>query len=118
MRRYFRKHDIICRAATTLENGLMLATTIKPVAVLVAGTQMRSDELATLLEDLEDLIEAPTMALVSSPQAARLAQLKMTTPTLRYPVSPGEIRRTLGTLLFGEATEPSPQQEELKETEA
>jgi hypothetical protein len=61
LRRYFRKHDIVRRAATTTENALVLASTIKPVAILVAGTQMHSEDLATLLEDLEDISEAPTL---------------------------------------------------------
>lgn len=101
LRRYFGKHDITCKAAPTIEIALSLTTTIKPVAVVVAGTQMQSEELATLLEDLQDLTDAPTLALTSKPQAARLAQLGLPTRTLIYPVSPGEIRRTLGSMLFG-----------------
>lgn len=103
LRRYFRKHDIVCRAATTTENALTLASTIRPVAILVAGTQMQSEELATLLEDLEDISDAPTLALTSERQANRLAALGLPTQTMQYPLSPGEVRRTLGQMLFGEA---------------
>lgn len=112
LRRYFRKHDIVCRAATTAENALVLATTIKPVAVLVAGTQMQSEELATLLEDLEDLIDVPTLTIASRLQATRLAKLGLSTHTLLYPVSPGEIRSTLGQLLFGDNQSAQPTDEE------
>lgn len=101
LRRYFRKHDIVCRAATTTENALTLASTIKPVAILVAGTQMQSEELATLVEDLEDINNAPILALTSELQASRLATLGLSVRTMQYPMSPGEVRRTLGDLLFG-----------------
>ncbi len=104
LRRYFRKHDIVCRAATTTENALTLASTIRPVATLVAGTQMNSEQLATLLEDLEDISDAPTLALTSELQASRLATMGLRTRTIQYPMSPADIRRTLGEMLFGDTS--------------
>ncbi|MEZ6127300.1 MAG: HTTM domain-containing protein [Planctomycetaceae bacterium] len=103
LRRFFRDLDVLCRAAATTANVLTLATKIKPVAVVVAGTQLSTESLITLLEDLEDVSSAPTLALVSELQASQLTMLGFSTRLLTYPVSPGRIHQELQQMLFGDA---------------
>ena len=107
LRRYFRQHDILCRAATTCENALTLTATIRPAAVLVAGTQMQAEDLATLLEDLEDISEAPILILASELQARYLAEIGLSAHTLLYPMSPRDIRHALHRMQFGDIGAPA-----------
>ena len=116
LRRYFRQHDIVCRAATTAENGLTLATSLNPVAVLVAGTRMKSEELATLLEDLEDVCSVPTLALTSNTQARQLSGLGLSARFLLYPVSPKQVRAELADMLFGCGADRHEQHEPVDQT--
>jgi len=103
LRCFFRKHDVLCRVAATTSNVLTLAVKIKPVAVVVAGTQLSTENLITLLEDLEDVCPAPTLALVSDVQARQLTMLGFSTRLLTYPMGPGQIHEELKYMLFGDA---------------
>jgi hypothetical protein len=107
LRRYFRDQDILCRAATTTSNGLTLAAKIKPAAMVIAGTQLSPDHLLTLLEDLEDMADVPTLVLASRMQAQYLQDMGMRSlRMLVYPMSPAKIRRELMRMLFAPAAPP------------
>lgn len=102
LRQYFRLYDIPCRAVSSAENALSIATQQKPCAVIVSGILMSSDELATLVEDLVDLSEFPVIALLSPLQHRRLAHLSQVARVLHYPTSPENIRAALQSVMFGE----------------
>lgn len=107
LRRYFRDQDILCRAATTTSNGLTLAAKIKPAAMVIAGTQLSPDNLLTLLEDLEDMADVPTLVLASRMQAQYLQDMGMSSlRMLVYPMSPAKIRRELMRMLFAPTAPP------------
>lgn len=119
LRRYFRDQDILCRAATTTSNGLTLATKIKPAAMVIAGTHLSPDNLLTLLEDLEDMANMPTLVLASRMQAQYLQDMGMTSlRMLVYPMSPAKIRRELMRMLFAPNAPPVSTQHDADESAA
>lgn len=65
LRAYYRNHDVPCRSAATPEAALNLATAIQPASVLVMASELTSEQLIVLLEDLRDLTDAPILCVVS-----------------------------------------------------
>ncbi|MEZ6125920.1 MAG: HTTM domain-containing protein [Planctomycetaceae bacterium] len=104
LRKYFREVDIVCRAASSADAALTLAMSMKPMAVVVAGTLMKPDELVTVLDDLNDITTAPMIALTTDSQSLKVAEDCTGVHLLHYPVSPVEIRETLQKILFGDGS--------------
>lgn len=103
LRRYFRKHDIPCKAATNSETAFAIVSQMKPVAIVISGSRFQSAQLETLIDDLDDAAEVPILAVVSTSQRKRLQKMETPARLLQYPSTPREIRVELSDLLFGEA---------------
>lgn len=101
LRRYFRGHDIPCKAADNAETAFAIVSKLKPVAIVVSGSRFKAAELATLIEDLADAADVPILAVVSRAQQRCFEELNLPARFLQYPSSPREIRIELSDLLFG-----------------
>ena len=102
-RTYLRRHDIPCRAATSAENALSIVRQMKPAAILVSCSCLTPDEIITLLNDLNDMVEAPILALLTLPQIKQVSNEKITAHVLQYPASLRQIRAELTGILLEEA---------------
>ena len=102
-RTYLRRHDIPCRAATSPENALSVVRQMKPAAILVSCSCLTPDEIITLLNDLNDMVEAPILALLTLPQIKQVSNEQISAHVLQYPASLRQIRAELTSILLEEA---------------
>ncbi|MCA9050860.1 MAG: hypothetical protein KDA89_19115 [Planctomycetaceae bacterium] len=102
-RTYLRRHDIPCRAATSPETALSIVRQMKPAAILVSCSCLTPDEIVTLLNDLNDMVEAPVLALLTLPQIKQVSNEQITAHVLQYPASLRQVRAELTAILLEEA---------------
>ncbi|MEQ9410604.1 MAG: HTTM domain-containing protein [Fuerstiella sp.] len=101
-RTYLRRHDIPCRAAISAENALSVVLNMKPAAVLLSGSCMNPEEIITLVDDLNDMVDAPILALLTMSQIKLLRNDPLSAHVLQYPASLRQIREELTTILMEE----------------
>lgn len=101
-RTYLRRHDIPCRAATSTENAVSVVVNMKPAAVLLSGSCLNPEEIITLVDDLNDMVEAPVLALLTLSQIKLLSNDPLSAHILQYPASLREIREALTGILLEE----------------
>ena len=106
LRRYFRRHDIPCKAAPNPETAFSMIAESKPVAIVLSGSRFRATQLGTLVEDLADAADVPILAIASARQQQVIPNEAGYPATLLLPpTSPREIRAALNRLMF-ESSEP------------
>lgn len=101
-RTYLRRHDIPCRAAISAENAVSVVLGMKPAAVLISGSCMNPEEIITLVDDLNDMVDAPILALLTEPQIKLLSNDPLSAHVLQYPASLRHIRAELTRILIEE----------------
>lgn len=101
-RTYLRRHDIPCRAAISPENALAVILEMKPSAVMISGSGLNPEEIITLIDDINDMIEAPILALLTESQIKLLANDLLSAHVLQYPASLRQIRSDLTRILVEE----------------
>lgn len=95
LRGYFRNHDVPCRSVATVDAALSMATSHPPAAVLVMASELNSDQLVVLLEDLQDLTTAPIVAVVSQALMADVQDRRSTVSYVLAPLTLKEIHEEL-----------------------
>lgn len=95
LRAYFRNHDVPCRSVATVEAALAMTASHPPAAILVMASELNSDQLVVLLEDLEDLTTAPILAVVSEKLMTDVQNRRSSVSYLLAPVSLKEIHEEL-----------------------
>lgn len=101
-RTYLRRHDIPCRAAISAENAVAVVLGMKPAAVLISGSGMNPEEIITLVDDLNDMVDAPVLTLLTEPQINLLRNDPLSSHVLQYPASLRHIRTELTRILTEE----------------
>ena len=101
-RTYLRRHDIPCRAAISAENAVAVILEMKPAAVLISGSCMNPEEIITLIDDINDMVDAPVLALLTESQIKLLSNDPLSAHVLQYPASLRQIREELTSILFHE----------------
>lgn len=101
-RTYLRRHDIPCRAAISAENAVSVILEMKPAAVLISGSCMNPEEIITLIDDINDMVDAPVLALLTESQIKLLSNDPLSAHVLQYPASLRQIREELNVILFHE----------------
>ena len=101
-RTYLRRHDIPCRAAVSAENAVSVVLNMKPAAVLISGSMMNPEEIITLVDDLNDMVDAPILVLLTGSQIKLLSNDPLAAHVLQYPASLRQVRSELTTILLGE----------------
>ena len=101
-RTYLRRHDIPCRAAISAENAVQTVLSMKPAAVLLSGSCMNPEEIITLVDDLNDMVDAPVLALLTLSQINLLSNDPLSAHVLQYPASLRQIRESLTNILLEE----------------
>ena len=90
-RTYLRRHDIPCRAAISAENAVTTVLSMKPAAVLLSGSCMNPEEIITLVDDINDMVDAPIPALLTLSQIKLLSDDPLSAHVLQYPAAPARI---------------------------
>ena len=101
-RTYLRRHDIPCRAAISAENAVSVVLEMKPAAVLISGSGMNPEEIITLVDDLNDMVDAPVLTLLTGSQIKLLSNDHLSSHVLQYPASLRHIRTELTRILMEE----------------
>lgn len=101
-RTYFRRHDIPCRAAISAENALSVVLGMKPAAVVISGSCMNPEEIITLVDDINDMVDAPILALLTLSQIKLLRNDPLSAHVMQYPASLRQIREELTSILMEE----------------
>lgn len=101
-RTYLRRHDIPCRAAISAENAVAVVLGMKPAVVLISGSGMNPEEIITLVDDLNDMVDAPVLTLLTEPQINLLRNDPLSAHVLQYPASLRHIRTELTRILTEE----------------
>jgi len=101
-RTYLRKHDIPCRAAMSAENAVSIVLNMKPAAVLLSGSCMNPEEILTLIDDINDMVDAPVLALLTVSQINHLSNDALSAHVLQYPASLRQVREELSLILMEE----------------
>ncbi len=101
-RTYLRRHDIPCRAAMSAENAVSIVLNMKPAAVLLSGSCMNPEEILTLIDDINDMVDAPILALLTLSQIKLLSNDALSAHVLQYPASLRQVREELTLILMEE----------------
>ncbi|MEZ6132558.1 MAG: hypothetical protein R3C59_28160 [Planctomycetaceae bacterium] len=101
-RTYLRRHDIPCRAAISAENAVSIVLEMKPAVVLISGSGMNPEEILTLVDDLNDMVDAPILTLLTESQIKLLSNDPLNSHVLQYPASLRHIRSELSRILVEE----------------
>ncbi|MEZ6122922.1 MAG: hypothetical protein R3C49_07070 [Planctomycetaceae bacterium] len=101
-RTYLRRHDIPCRAAISADNAVNVVLEMKPAAVLLSGSGMNPEEIITLVDDINDMVDAPILALLTESQIKLLSNDPLSAHVLQYPASLRHIRSELNRILVEE----------------
>ena len=101
-RTYLRRHDIPCRAAISAENAVAVVLGMKPAAILISGSCMNPEEIITLVDDVNDMVDAPILALLTESQIKLLSNDPLSAHVLQYPASLRHIRGELNRILIEE----------------
>ena len=109
LRQYFRRHDIPCRAVTTPETALSLVIPLAPAVIVISGSRLSPRRVGELIDDLQDVSDAPIVAVLSVSQYNALEDRELPVEVIIYPASPRQIRETITRLIFG-AAKPTSQQ--------
>lgn len=101
-RTYLRRHDIPCRAAISAENAVAIVLEMKPAMILISGSGMNPEEILTLVDDLNDMVDAPVLTLLTESQIKLLSNDPLNSHVLQYPASLRHIRSELTRILLAE----------------
>lgn len=101
-RTYLRRHDIPCRAAVSAENAVAIVLEMKPAMILISGSGMNPEEILTLVDDLNDMVDAPILSLLTESQIKLLHNDPLNSHVLQYPASLRHIRSELTRILLAE----------------
>lgn len=101
-RTYLRRHDIPCRAAISAENAVAIVLEMKPAMILISGSGMNPEEILTLVDDLNDMVDAPILTLLTESQIKLLNNDPLNSHVLQYPASLRHIRSELTRILLAE----------------
>jgi hypothetical protein len=107
LRRYFRDHQMTCRAVSDFENGLNVLSRMPfsaISAVVVNGTQFSPSDMIDFVSDVVDLINCPVLVLLTPQQTMAVEELEclQSVHCLAMPVSLRTIRMKLQNLTEGD----------------
>ncbi len=100
LRRYFREHNIACRAVGDLNSGLDAISRFRFTEVLVNGTRIPAGELIDFVADVADLTALPILVMLTHQQTATIVELKKIAQCqwMELPASLKSIRLQLASL--------------------
>ncbi len=84
------------------ENAVSIVLNMKPAAVLLSGSCMNPEEILTLIDDINDMVDAPILALLTLSQIKLLSNDALSAHVLQYPASLRQVREELTLILMEE----------------
>jgi len=100
LRRYFRDHEISCRAVSDLSGGLDVVSRYRVTSVILNCTQFSSSAVVDFVSDVSDLTNLPVLVLLTPGHLSVVDELEKISHTgwLELPASLREIRVKMGSM--------------------